>query len=459
MKDRALTDRSAWLGALRRIRAWADSLFPEAPPPPALTLRRALLFAAISAAAVALVLLRAHGSAPLDSLLAEDGPILLQTALTEGTPEALGRLLLGYLYLVPRLIAEVATIFPATFAPEVFAVLAASVAVGSGFVVWRASAGHIRSPALRGCLAVLVAFNPVSGLEAIASGAYAPWYMLTAAFWVLLWRPASVARALGGSLFVFATAASTPGSVALAPLAFLRAVAMRDRRDAVILAGFACGFALQAAVVMTHDDPAAPDPSWDEAVWREFLQRVVGSAALGLDLAGGLWELAEWGLYVAAALAMATLVYLLVRNESPRVRAVTAICIATSVGMFVASAYGRDFDGALAWTAGDYHGRGGRYAMFPALLLFSALFVQLDAKPLRVSARAWARARMVALALAAVAVVTSFDQGDSDDRGIPRWSVAVDQARETCDSQRRREVDIPISPPGWSIRLPCAELN
>jgi hypothetical protein len=447
----------------RRLRLWLDTtLFPEAPPPPPITVRRVAIAVAVGLAALVLFILRIDHSTPLDSLWAEDGPDLYQTAMTQNMVTAVASPLSGYVYLVPRLIAEAATVCPVDFAPKIFAILSAAVAVGCGFVVWRASAGQIRSPHLRGALALLVPFAPVSGAELIANAANTPWYMLFAAFWVLIWRPATMASSWAGSIFLFATALTTPLVASLAPLAILRGVAIRGRRDGVMLGGFALGLVIQEITLAFNkaNDPTIVSSHWDPYVWREYGERVLGGAFFGLDFGGEIWTWAAWAFWALSLFALAILVALIVSSGSPRVRWMGAICVALSLGLFVFETYARDINGALAWAAGSYHENGARYSIVPALLLLSALFVQLDAKPLRISSRLWRMARGAALVLIAMAVVTSFGQSGGPARGGSRWSDSIARAQRHCESAPRdQSVDIPSSPQGWSVFLPCGDLE
>lgn len=443
--------------AFLRFRTWLDrTLFPESPPPPPLTAARIAVCVLVATAGIVLVLLRIGIADALDSFWAEDGPVLFQVAVTESVPEAMKALWAGYLLLVPRLIAELATLAPTADAAAVFAILAAAVAVGCGFVVWRASAGHIQSPYLRGCLALLVPLTPVSSFEAIGSAAYTPWYLLFALFWVLLWRPVTALRAAAAGGLACATTMSTPLSAVFAPLALLRAVAARDRRDALIAGGFFVGLAIQGTTLALNPGPA-PDPAWDGLVWKEYLQRVLGSMVLGLDLGGELWAAAGWGFYALCVAFASVLIALAIRHGSTNARWVAIVCVAASATLFLVSAIARDLGGELAWEAGRYHKFGARYAIVPVMLLFSALFVILDA-PAGIGSRTWWAARAAAAALVALAVVTSFDQSDNTLRGTPTWPDALAQARQACRSPDQLAT-IPISPLGWNVHLPCNRIE
>ena len=167
-------------------------------------------------------------------------------------------------------------------APAATSTLAALAAAVSGLAVWVASAGHIRSPYLRLALAAATVLAPVSGLESTDSGSYASWYLLFASFWLLLWRPRTDWGAALASALILLTALSNATVWFLIPIAVLRAIAIRDRRDAMIVASFALGSVIQVPVALTHGQMA--EPTWSPDVWSAYAQRVIDGAALGLRL-------------------------------------------------------------------------------------------------------------------------------------------------------------------------------
>ena len=105
----------------------------------------------------------------------------------------------GYLQTLPRLIAEVVARFPFRDADAGSAVAGAVTASCCAVFVFHASAGHIRTPALRALLAVSVLLLPTALYEITDGDVNTIWYLLFATFWALLWRPRSRAgRALAG---------------------------------------------------------------------------------------------------------------------------------------------------------------------------------------------------------------------------------------------------------------------
>lgn len=436
------------------------SLFPSAPASEARVgwWERLVLVLALLAIAVILQLLRVGPSAALNSLWAEDGQILLGGAMAESFWHAIVSTYAGYLLLVPRLIAEVANLFPLQDAPAAIAILSGIVVALSGLAVWFASAAHIRNPYLRGTLVALTILCPVAGLESVASASYVLWYMLFATFWLLLWRPRTTRGAALGSLFILATALSTPGVWFFAPLAALRAIAVRDRRDLAIVGSYAIGAAVQVPVVAFNSE-AAVEPLWTSDIWTTYVQRVIDGAALGEHLGGGAWVQFGWPFLIALLVAGVVGLAIGAARSNATARYFAAIAIPTSLLMFVVSVYQRAVGSQMMWPADTHFGDGGRYAIVPALLLVSVALVLIDrsaqkrAHPSRIS---WVG--IAATAVLLLGIATSFDVRYPAARGIPAWDDALRSASASCASEDLLEATVPTSPPGFGVVLPCDRL-
>jgi hypothetical protein len=418
----------------------------------------ALLAVSLVALAVVLQLARLGLGNAVGSLWAEDGPILLQGAFERGTLDALSTPYAGYLILVPRLIGEVGAAVPLGAAAAAVAIASALVVAVCGLVVWVAAAGHVRNPYLRGALVALTVLSPVASLESIAAGSYVLWYMLFASFWVLLWTPRTTGGAVLGGLFVLVTGLSTPGLWFFAPLAALRLLAAGDRRDVAILTGYAIGAAVQVPVLAGNSETAV-DPVWTADIWTSYLQRVLDGGLLGESLGGIAWEQLGWALLIALLVAALVALAFLARRSSTQVRAFAAVAVGTSLLMFVASAYQRAVGTQMMWPADTHFGNAGRYAIVPALLLASAALVAIDRWPRPLPGpRQLPWAGLVAVALAAVAIASSFYVGDAAVRGTPRWPDAIDTAAADCRSEDSETAAVATSPPGYGLYVSCQSL-
>jgi hypothetical protein len=445
--------------ALRQAVRRALFLSPPADRPRPGRGELALLAVAVLALAVVLQLARLGLGNALDSLWAEDGSILLQGAFEDGFLEALTSPYAGYLILVPRLIGEVGAAAPLHDAAAAVAIASALVVAISGLVVWVATAGHLRNPYLRGTLVALTVLSPVASLESIGAGSYVLWYLLFASFWVLLWTPRTTVGAVLGGLFVLATGLSTPGLWFFAPLAGLRLLAAADRRDWAILAGYAIGAAIQVPILASNNESAV-EPQWTADIWTSYLQRVLDGGVFGESLGGVGWETFGWALLIGLALAAIAALAFVARRSSTQVRTFTAVAVGTSLLMFVASAYQRAVGTQMMWPADTHFGNAGRYALVPALLLASAALVAIDRWPRPLPGpRQLPWAGIAAVALAAVAIGSSYYVGDAAVRGTPRWPDAIEAAAADCRSKDVETAAVATSPPGFGLYVSCQSLS
>lgn len=408
----------------------------------------------LMALAIALQILRVGTPGSLNTLWAEDGQIFLQEALDQSFWHAIFATYAGYLVLVPRLIGELASAVPLRDAPAAIAVSSGLVVALSGLAVWYASAAHIRNPFLRGTLVALTVLSPVAALESVASGAYVPWYMLFATFWLLLWRPASTRGAVFGALFILATGLSSPGVWFFAPLAALRALAARDRRDLLLVGSFAIGAAIQVPVILLNTEQAI-EPAWTSDIWVAYAQRIVSGAAFGERAGGVAWAHLGWPFLIAVLVCAAAGLAFGLKRSGPMARWLAAIAIPTSLVMFVVSVYQRAVGSQMIWPGGSHVGGGGRYTIVPALLLVSVALVLLDqlTPPQRVPRFPWVTAAAVTILLMGMAV--SFRVGDMAIRGTPPWDDALANSASSCVGNRLADVTVPISPPGFGIAISC----
>jgi hypothetical protein len=446
------------LGALRdRL---DRSLFP-APPrrePTRLTrLEASVLTVAMLTLGTVLALLRLGWSASLLTVWAEDGPIYLQAALTQGFSHAVFSPYAGYLVVVPRLIAELGALAPLEYAPATVSIVSALVAALSGLAVWQASAGHVRDPCLRAELALATVLAATAGQETLDSAAYAPWYMLVGSFWLLFLRPRTIWGACLAGAFLLLTGLSTPGVWFFLPVAALRALAVRDRRDLVLLGSYAAGAVAQVPVVLGQEQGA---PLWSSHVWTAFLQRVVDGGIFGQRLGGNLWADLGWPFLIAlCALVVAGLAVGLRRSPSSA-RWFAALAIPTSALIFFVSVYQRTVGPNIFWSPGSSGGTASRYVLVPALLLIGAGVVLVDgARRRRGDCRrgfSWAVAATVGVLL--LAIVTSFDMRDPASRGAPYWDDALGHAAAKCLAQEEELAGIATAPAPFGVQIPCREV-
>ncbi|HEY5332206.1 MAG TPA: hypothetical protein VIJ21_01555, partial [Solirubrobacterales bacterium] len=129
------------ISALRR--RLGETLFRDPPPPPPdpafVEAPRWPLIGAFFVLAILLQMLRIGWSISLHSLWAEDGAVYFSGAVHNGFGGSLFDTYATYLVFVPRLIGEVAGVFPLQDAPAVISILSGAVVALSGWIVWEAT--------------------------------------------------------------------------------------------------------------------------------------------------------------------------------------------------------------------------------------------------------------------------------------------------------------------------------
>ena len=207
-------------GAVRRARAALGVLFPEAHEPrpvpasgpgPADAARsagRRAVCVAIEVAAVcagaAVLLPRIAGIPSWDSVYAEDQGVFLFDALAR--PWQLLVPFGGYEQLMPRLTGQLVSYLPLADAAVPYALAGAGIAALCALFTYHALDGWIRSPWLRALAGAALILLPLAPIEIADSAVGAPWYVLTALFFALLWRPKNWAGMTAAALVAFAAA-------------------------------------------------------------------------------------------------------------------------------------------------------------------------------------------------------------------------------------------------------------
>lgn len=435
-----------------------ETLFPAAPAGERRfdKLEATVLVASLLLLAVVLDLMRLGLSDSLTTVWAEDGPVYLQAALTQSFWDAIGSAYAGYLVLVPRLIAEIASLVPLRYAPAAVSIVSALCAALSGLAVWFASGGLVRNPYLRGALVALTVLAPTAGSETLVSAAYVPWYMLFASFWLLFWRPATMKGAVLAGIFIALTAMSTPGVWFFAPVAALRLFAWRDRRDLTILGFYAAGSAVQALVLFGQEQG---ESLWTSHIWTAYVQRVLDGGIFGQSLGGDLWSRFDWTFLILLTALLVAAFALGFRRATPGARWFAALALPTSLGMFVISVFQRSVGNNVFWSGGSAGGTASRYVLVPALLLVSAGLVLLDSVLRRrdPNVRRLSWAALATVAVLGLAIVTSFDMSDPV-RQVPHWEDSLEIAAAKCASGELEFGGVATSPEPFGLQLSCEEV-
>ena len=294
---------------------------------------------------------------------------------------------------------------PLRDAAAAFAIAGALITTGCALFIFQASAGHIRSVALRLVLAAAVILLPVAQLEIADSGVNCPWYLLFALFWAALWRPATRAGMAAAAAVGFFTAASTTMSVVFAPLLLARVIALPRRREHAVTAGWAAGCLLQLPYVVSNLGSAqsrAAHPVATPGPVLGFYGHEVVLPALGWHLAWWLQAFAgrNGATLIVGAILVAFFGWALL-TQPAQTRVFVLACLVTG---FLAAAFGATLKpGVITTPVSLNFESGSRYTALPIFLIEAAVIVSVGSY----TSRSRHRLRAVAAVTALVAVLSA----------------------------------------------------
>lgn len=398
-------------------------------------------------------------TAPLvDTVWAEDGSHFLRLALERSTIGALSATYAGYLHLVPRILAEAATLGPLSSAADVVAIGAAVVVSSASVLVFHASSGYVRSPWLRGGLAILMALIPLSGLESMGNLTNLHWYVTFTAFWVLLWRPRGRAGAVVAGVTLVVAVLTSPQALLLVPVALIRL--LRPRRPEVLwpTLAYLAAAALHVVVIVWVVEPGVGlvgSPLGEIAA--AYLQRVSALVVSGHGLSMALWNRFGWWWPTAATVLTAGLVLMGAARADTSSRLVIGLTVTYSIGFLFTATFWRGTAYAMIWSPGAAHGELDRYQILPALLLWSAMAVAIDRASS--SLERTLRTGAIAASLVLIAGIVATNLRAETYRDGPSWDAEVTAARARCDTGPRSDVTLSIDPGGWTTTLDCEVLG
>jgi hypothetical protein len=267
----------------------------------------------------------------------------------------------------------------------------------------------------------------------------------------------------------FLATASEPLVALFAPLAVLRALVLRRRKEQTAAAGVVLGLVYQgAARLVSGGKPFTPAAL--HGVGQDYAERS------GLALLGGLRG-SDWliGRSTAAALAVGALIVCGVvaaglSSPSRGARAFTVAAAAASVVSFVVPVWLR---GVSAVLKASPLGQASRYEAVPLLLLISIALVVaghlsgpgpvLGAHRAAPSRPRWSTRKRAAVPVAcAVLLLPAWvaDFRDANQRSAgPTWPSQLALAAAHCRAGHAGTVTVRIDPPGWKAVLPCRDIK
>jgi hypothetical protein len=472
--------RLSWLSGLA---GWLRSALFRQSSGGRLTWRKVLASILFVAGGAAASLARTSGPGALNSTWIEDAGVFLTDALHEPVMTAVTTQFNGYYGVVPRLVAAAAVQFPITWAPGIMSAFAAAEYAMFGLIVYIASGPHLRSPWLRLLIAAPACLVPLGYTQVNNDLATVQFIALYGLFWLLLWRPTTIAGQVCAPVIMLGITLTSILPVFLAPLVVARLIADRSKAAIAVAACWAVGLATQWSVQLRGMSNRAnglyTSPLWilENYVTRTIPRAIFGERALGgpgTDFRGyaiplsipnmAVHEALIWG---ACAIVVAVVLIALGRLTAPHwPLAVTALVF--SVLLFV----GEIID--------NYQIVQPRYVIAPALLLYTAIVAMLRPRGMRYDASpaaesdgvtsgdapaaasrgllpavvAWAPVTVFALLLA---VVVGFNFRVVNTRSeSPPWTAVVAAATNAC--KEPGVADYEYSHLWWHVQIPCSRV-
>jgi len=374
-------------------------LFPSARPVRRRISRGMSVFIQVALVLIGVVAMlgRVPGIPAWDGVYAEDYGLFLPGALAH--PWHLLVPYAGYVQLGPRLIAQFVTYLPLRDAAAALAIVGALITCLCAVFIFHVSAGFIRSPWLRGLLALAVVLLPVAPLEIPDSAVDSPWYMMMALFFALLWRPRTRTGMAIAAIIGFMTAASEVLVIVLVPLLLIRVIALQRVREHAVTLGWLAGCLIQLPYVLQGLGAASGSRVGRLATFPQvnaFYGHDVVMAALGWQLSWQLRSLAgrDGAMLIVGAFLAIVFAYALI-TQGRQVRAFLLAALLTGYLETVVA-------GTLSWwvpiLAVTFNGEpGSRYTDLPILLIDAALILTVDSFLRRTTIRPRAVGAVIAL--------------------------------------------------------------
>jgi hypothetical protein len=273
---------------LARIGEWLRSALFLPPVARTVGWRQVVGGAVFVVIGAAVSLARTSGPGALNTIWIEDAGNFLQDALHESVMTTLTTQMNGYYDLVPRAVTTIAVTFPLTWVPGIMSACAAIGYAMFGLIAYIASGPHLRSPWLRLLIAAPACLVPLGYTQANNDLATVQFIALYGTFWLLLWRPATLAGQVVAPVIMLGTTLSSILPLLLAPLVLARLIADRSKVTIAIAVCWAAGLITQWSVQLRgmSDRQAGgfTNPFW---ILGYYVTRVVPRALFGEIALGG----------------------------------------------------------------------------------------------------------------------------------------------------------------------------
>ncbi len=391
-----------------------------------------------------------------ETIWAEDGRVFLWDVFFSPAWSTLLRTYDGYVHLVPRLVAEavVLTVPPAGYALAVSAVSCVLVGCTAGLVYVCAST-LTGSRWIRLGFASITVLVPSVALEVLGNLANLHWFALWLMPWLLFHRPASRLASIGFGAVALACSLTEIQTAFFLPLALWR---WRERSGWAVRVALLFGVTFQLLGAADRPERTPPLPPVGDFI-AGFLVNAVMTPWWG-SAHTITWSVRVLGWGAAAmCLIPSVAAFVLVLRRGDRVQRLAAVVFPLASGVvWCAALY---FSRPEAdWSRPDAESVRElpvlRYAVVPSMYLMAGIVLACTVLRWRPLSRAITAALAVPLALV---VVTSFVPVTVRSAG-PTWPPESTRGREQClEDDSAAYVDVPITPHGWTSRVPCDVLE
>jgi hypothetical protein len=407
-------------------------------------------FLAVAAVVMGVLVLRRPDALFYPQFWAEDGSVFFKEQMESGFLVAVGIHYAGYLHLVPRVIAGLASVFPLRFAPLCYNFVALCLA--AVVCAWFSRGEFrriVRSDGLRALACVGFACAP-TGWEIVGTVTNLQWYLL---WWgYLLWMSPLPAGRKGRVAFVGAWAAiglSAPGAIALMPFWMVRLVVRRDRGERVACLACLVPPLLLVSMVDPSEVGAITEPfAAAELIFRGvrklFAWRVVVEALVGetdpVHLADRMGDSLAYLGFLTVVVGCA----LLAVYGSVRVRTWLVLSAVFVVLYLAVAVVGRP-DHVLKVSLYKMNWGGGRYFFVPLCVVLMGFFAALSVAP------RWRKLLVVPILMVLVfSIVGQFRTPPFEDL---RWAEHAALLERAMNEKRTGWIEVPVNPSHWRDRV------
>jgi hypothetical protein len=401
------------------------------------------------------------GPVTSDTIWAEDGHYFLGDALRYGPVPALFVPYEGYMHLLPRTIAGIASLLPASLWAQALSLLSCLAAGLVALLVYIVSAQLPIAAWARLLLASVTVLVPTIVAEVLGNAANMYTFALWAALWLFLFRPARWWSAVIAGVIALLVSGTAIQMIALVPLFAIG----WTRRKLPVVIGFVVGLGIQLwgfTHSVRHSKPSWPPLGTinDGYLHQVGLGSWIESAHYGAAIILRLGWIAACLALVPFAIAVVVLWRARVETRRARLLAV-ALPAASYVYWFaffalnnLATDYANSSPAALVAGSATI-----RYAVFPSMILWALIILAIgwNREP-GSTPRWWGRTRVIAAGVLLLCMAVNFVPQTTPFRAIgPDWTDKLREAQAVCRSEAASDsVAIPTAPFGaWSVSVPC----